>query len=65
MVGTIALYDNKGQRQHSIYVAGSPEYGKSKFIKNFEEEIEKIKGIYPNAKYVGIADGAHTNWKIS
>ena len=64
MVGTIALYDNKGQRQHSIYVAGSPEYGKSKFIKNFEEEIEKIKGIYPNAKYVGIADGAHTNWKF-
>ena len=29
MVGTIALYDNKGERQPSIYVAGSPEYWKS------------------------------------
>ena len=43
MVGSIALYDKKGERQHSIYVAESPEYGKSKFIKNFEKEIENIK----------------------
>lgn len=64
MVGTIALYDNEGERQHSIYVAGSPEYGKSKFIKNFEKEIENIKSIYPDATYIGIADGAHTNWKF-
>ena len=64
MVGSIALYDSKGERQHSIYVAGSPEYGKSKFIKNFEKEIENIKNIYPDATYVGIADGAHTNWKF-
>jgi len=61
MVGTIAFYDHQGQREHLIYVAGSPEYRKSKFIKNFEEETGKIKSTYPNAKYVGIADGTHTN----
>ena len=58
------VLSNEGERQHSIYVAGSPEYGKSKFIKNFEKEIENIKSIYPDATYIGIADGAHTNWKF-
>jgi hypothetical protein len=64
MMGTIALYDSRGERQHSIYVAGIAEYGKNKFIKNFEKEIENIKNIYSDATYVGIADGAHTNWKF-
>jgi hypothetical protein len=62
MVGTIALYDKKGERQHSIYVGATPEYGKEKFYKRLEKEIEHIKRLYPKAKYVGIADGAKDNW---
>ena len=31
MVGTIALYDEKGERQHTMYIVAPPEYGKEKF----------------------------------
>lgn len=62
MVGTIALYNKKGERQQSIYIGATPEYGKEKFLKRMEIEIENIKERYPKAKYVGIADGAKDNW---
>jgi hypothetical protein len=62
MVGTIALYNKKGGRQHSLYIGATPEYGKEKFLNRMEVEIEKIKKLYPKAKYVGIADGAKDNW---
>lgn len=62
MVGTIAFYNKKGERQQSIYIGATPEYGKEKFLKRMEMEIEKIKNRYPKAKYVGIADGAKDNW---
>jgi len=62
MVGTITLFDEKGERQHSIYVGEPPEYGKSNFMNRFEKEIEKIKIACPEALYVGIADGAKNNW---
>lgn len=64
MVGTIALYDNKGNRQHTTYVAASPEYGKEKFIQRLTREIERAKCLYPQATYVGVADGAHDNWSF-
>ncbi len=62
MVGTIALYNKKGERQQSIYIGATPEYGKEKFLKRMEIEIENIKERYPKAKYIGIADGAKDNW---
>ena len=31
MVGTISLYDNDGERQHTIQIGATPEYGKSTF----------------------------------
>ncbi len=61
MVGTISLYDNQGERQHTIYVGSSPEYGKSNFCKRMEREIALVKGVYPQAKYIGVADGAKDN----
>jgi hypothetical protein len=64
MVGTIALYDKKGERQHSLYIGATPEYGKEKFLTRMDLEIEKVKKLYPKAKYVGIADGANDNWKF-
>jgi len=62
MVGAITLYDKHGERQHTLYVGAVPEYGKEKLLKRMEQEIETIKQSYPQATYVGIADGAKDNW---
>ena len=62
MVGTIALYDQEGNRQHTLYVGATPEYGKEKFLRRLNTEVEKIKKGYQEAGYVGIADGAKDNW---
>src|SRR3954452_1679814 len=62
MVGTIGLYDAEGERQHTIYLAATPEYGKATFLDRMEREIERVKAAYPQAHYLGIADGAGGNW---
>jgi hypothetical protein len=64
MVGTISLYDIAGERQHTIYIGASPEYGKAKFTERLEHEINHIKLMYPSALYIGIADGAKSNWSF-
>lgn len=62
MTGTISLYDKAGERQHTIYLGATPEYGKATFHERMTREIAHIKKLYPKATYVGIADGAKTNW---
>ena len=62
MAGTIALYDKKGERHHTIYIGASPEYGKATFYERMEREVKAVKRLYPKAKYIGIADGAKDNW---
>ena len=62
MVGTIALYDADGERLHTTYIGAAPEYGKSTFIQRMEREIRHIKKLYPDALYIGVADGAADNW---
>jgi hypothetical protein len=62
MVGTISLYDMMGERQHTIYVAASPEYGKATFLERMQREIAEVKRLYPRAHYQGLADGAAENW---
>jgi hypothetical protein len=64
MVGTISLYDKKGERLHTQYTSSPPEYGKEQFISEFTKEINHIKKQYPNKKSVGIADGARDNWSF-
>ncbi len=64
MVGTIGLYDRNGERQHTIYLAATPEYGKATFLDRLEREIARIKVAYPRARYVGLADGAKGNWEF-
>ena len=58
MVGTIGLYDKAGERQHTIYMAATPEYGKATFLDRMDREVERVKALYPQAHYLGIADGA-------
>lgn len=62
MVGTIALYDSHGEREHTTYIAASPEYGKEKFKQRLTQEIKRAKSLYQDATYIGVADGAHDNW---
>jgi hypothetical protein len=64
MVGTISLYDSDGERQHTIYIGATPEYGKGTFLERLEREIERTKARYPDATYIGIADGAASNWQF-
>ena len=64
IVGNVSLYDNKGERQHTIYLGAAPEYGKKTFLERLEREIERAKTNYPQAKFVGIADRTETNWKF-
>jgi hypothetical protein len=64
MVGTVSLYDAEGSRQHTIYIGATPEYGKAQFLERLEREIGRTKALYPQATYVGIADGAASNWQF-
>jgi len=62
MVGTLGFYDAEGGRQHTIYLAATPEYGKATFLDRMEREIGRVKAAYPQSRYVGLADGARGNW---
>ena len=62
MAGTISLYDEDGERQHTIHIGGAPEYGKATFLRRMEHEIAHVKALYPKATWVGLADGAPCNW---
>ena len=53
MCGTIAFYDDQGERLHTIYCGATPEYGKEKFRKKFTREIERVKEKYPDVLYIG------------
>ncbi len=64
MVGTLSFYDQEGERQHTIYLAAAPEYGKGKFLQRMEREIARAKQQFPDALYLGIADGAASNWRF-
>jgi len=63
MVGTISLYDAQGNRLHTIYIAGAPEYGKQGFEAELDKELQQIKKAFPDVCYIGIADGAKDNWR--
>jgi hypothetical protein len=62
MVGAITFTDVKGERQHTVYIGEAPEYGKATFTERLEREIVQVKKSYPDAVYLGIADGAKNNW---
>ena len=62
MVGTISLYDAQGERQHTLYVAATPEYGKATFHQRLSREIDHIVSLFPHAMRTGVADGSEDNW---
>jgi hypothetical protein len=64
MSGTISLYDQAGERLHTIYTGCAPEHGKATFDYVWGQEIDRIQCKYPNETYVGIADGEKGNWRF-
>jgi hypothetical protein len=62
MVGTLGFYNKDGERLHTVYTAATPEYGKLTFFRRFDREVDRVKAAYPDALYVGLADGAKENW---
>jgi hypothetical protein len=62
MVGTLSLYDGRGERLHTIYLAAPPEYGKEQFFRRLDREIAHVKELYPRARYTAVADGAADHW---
>lgn len=62
MAGTIGLYNGAGERLDTIYVANAPEKGKGTFFEKMERELARVRELYPQARYVGIADGARDQW---
>lgn len=62
MVGSIGLYDSEGERMYTVYCGAAPEYGKKTFLDRFDREIQNTKQLYPDATYLGVADGAVDNW---
>jgi hypothetical protein len=56
--------DGAGQRQHTISLAATPEYGQATFLGRLEAEVSAVKAKYPHAHYAEIADGAQGNWEF-
>ncbi len=48
----------------TIYLAAAPEYGKQAFLQRLERELLRAKQHFPAARYLGIADGAASNWRF-
>ena len=65
MVGSISLYDKEGERQHTIYVAATPQYGKETFFQRMGREIEHVRRLYPQARLTAVADGSEDNWTFT
>ena len=62
MVGTLGFYGQAGERLHTVYTAATPEYGELTFLERFDREVARAKAAHPEARCVGLADGAKENW---
>ncbi|CAA6820610.1 MAG: Unknown protein [uncultured Sulfurovum sp.] len=49
-------------KENILYIANAPEYGKKTFKERLDKEILSIKKQFPEAKIIGVADGAKENW---
>lgn len=63
MVGTIALYDESGERQATEYLGAMPEAGKGGFYRHFDQRVDRVLAQYPEALHVVLCDGDRSNWE--
>jgi hypothetical protein len=64
MCGTIALYDDTGERLTTEYLGALPEAGKATFTELFTTRVSAVLTRYPQALHVVLADGALWNWQL-
>jgi hypothetical protein len=64
MCGTIALYDQDGERVHTEYLGTMPEAGKATFAQRFTTRVDRVTARYPKALHVCLGDGAQWNWEF-
>jgi hypothetical protein len=55
--GTVSLYDALGERQHTIYIGATPEYGKALFLERLEREIQRTKAVIPKRPILALPTG--------
>ena len=61
MVGTIALLMRK-EKGSSLYIQQPLRSMAKTFLHRLDNEVSKMKEQYPQAHFVGLADGARDNW---
>jgi hypothetical protein len=64
MCGTIALYDEEGERMTTEYHGAMPQAGKTDFAKNFAARALQVLALFPQALHACIGDGAKWNWEF-
>ena len=64
MAGTISFNDKSSNRLNTIYLGCAPEKKKETFEMLFLREIGIVKRLYPDVPFIGLADGAASNWKV-
>ena len=64
MVGTIGLHDAGGERRQTIDLGATPEDGEATLLGRMGREIERVKASHPEARHVGLADGAKGNREL-
>jgi hypothetical protein len=62
VVGTVSLYDGRGERLHTIYVVATAWAGQDTLRQRLAREIDHVRQLYPRARLAGVADGAPDNW---
>ena len=64
MCGTIALYEETGERMTTEYHGAMPQEGKTDFAKDFAARAAQVLAFFPNALHVCLGDGAKWNWEF-
>jgi len=61
---TISLYNQEGERLHTIKFGRMPESKKVTLQKQLTEELRRVVKLYPEVPVEACADGAEENWRI-
>ncbi|MBO0723927.1 MAG: ISKra4 family transposase [Blastocatellia bacterium] len=64
MCGTVAFYDDAGERMTTEYHGAMPQAGKKDFAENFAARALQVLMLFPNAVHVCLGDGAKWNWEF-
>ena len=64
MCGTIALYEQSGERLSTEYQGEMPQSGKTDFANHFAARVSQTLELFPSAQHVCLGDGAKWNWEF-